>query len=79
MSAKKKTPSGRNGYARLSLECKPEVKKALKDHGKELGEWAIIGTIRKAVARSKKLFDLEKRGTLLLQRHEDGEIEEIKE
>jgi len=70
-------PPRRHGNERLSLECKPEVKQAIIDHGKELSEWSIIGTIRSAVARSKKFFDLEQRGTLLLQRFGDGEIEEV--
>lgn len=62
---------------RLSLECRAEVKQAIEDHGKDLGEWSLIGTIRRAVERSAKLLKLERRGTLLLQRDEDGEIEEV--
>lgn len=67
----------RHGNVRLSLECKPAVKKSLLDHGEELKEWALISVIRRSVARSRKLFALEQRGTLLLQRDVDDEIEEI--
>ena len=66
-----------NGNVRLSLECKKAEKKAIEDHGKAIGQWSLIGSIRTAVARSMKLLDLERRGTLLLQRDSDGEIEEV--
>ena len=62
---------------RLSLECKPAVKAAILAHGKELGEWSIISAIRRSVERSRKLFNLERRGVLLLQRDSDGGIEEV--
>lgn len=72
-----KNTAPRYGNVRLSLETKPPVKQAILDHGKELGEWSIISAIKRSVERSKKFFDLERRGTLLLQRDSDGEIEEI--
>jgi hypothetical protein len=59
------------------LECKKAEKAAIEAHGKAVGEWSLIGSIRKAVERSMKLLDLERRGTILLQRDSDGEIEEI--
>lgn len=74
---KKSTLPSRDKRCRLSLECKESVKKQIEDHGSELGQWSLIGSIRKAVQRSKKFFDLEARGTLLLQRDIDGEVEEI--
>lgn len=73
-----KSPEPRHGNVRLSLETKPSVKQAILDHGKELGEWSIVGCIRRAVSRSAAIFKLEQRGTLLLQRHSDGEIEDVK-
>lgn len=67
----------RDKRVRLSLECKASVKQAFEDHGEDLKEWSMIGTLRKAVARSKKFFDLEARGDLLLRRKDDGGIEEV--
>lgn len=72
-----KSTEPRHGNVRLSLECKPQVKVEIIAHGKELGEWSIISAIRRSVTRSKKLFDLERRGTVLLQRDSDGGIEEV--
>ena len=73
----KKNSLPRHGNVRLSLEAKPEFKDEILAHSKELGQWSIVGTLRKAVRRSKALFDLEKRGTLFLQRHDDSEIEDV--
>jgi hypothetical protein len=73
----KKNILPRHGNVRLSLEAKPEFKKDILAHGAELGEWSIVGCLRQAIRRSKKLFDLEQRGVLLLQRHCDSEIEEV--
>ena len=67
----------RHGNARLSLECKPEVKDAIVEHGKFIGEWSLVGSIRKAIERSNKLLALQRRGTLVLVRDEDGEIEDV--
>lgn len=66
-----------NKRVRLSLECKASVKKAIEEHGKDLGEWSLIGAIRSSVRRSKKLFDLERRGDLVLIRNEDGKAENV--
>jgi hypothetical protein len=73
----KKCSLPRFGNVRLSLETKPEVKEAIQSHGKELGGWSIISAIRLSVARSKWLFDLERRGDLLLKRHADGKIVKV--
>jgi hypothetical protein len=73
----KKNTEPRHGNVRLSLEMKPRDKQAIIDHGKELGEWSLVGCLRRSVQRSKALFDLEARGTLFLQRHDDSEIEEV--
>lgn len=70
-------PTPREKRCRLSLECSESAKQAIEAHGKELGQWSLIGALRLSVQRSKKLFDLEQRGVLLLQRHRDGEIEEV--
>ena len=53
---------------RLSLECKQEDKDELVAHGTELGEWSLIGTIRHAVRRSRRLLDLEKTSEGIEQR-----------
>jgi hypothetical protein len=71
-------PANREKRCRLSLECKESVKQTIEAHGAELGHWSLIGGIRAAVQRSKALFDLERRGTLFLQRHDDSEIEDVK-
>lgn len=56
------------GRVRLSLECKPEDKDELVAHGTELGEWSLIGTIRHAVRRSKRLLEQEKTSEGIEQR-----------
>lgn len=71
------SPPPRHGNVRLSLEAKPETKADIIAHGKELSEWSIIGTIRRAIERSRWLFGMEQKGTLLLQRNSDGEIEDL--
>ena len=45
---------------RLSLETTEEFAKELEQHGKELGTWSKIGTIREAVRRSRELLELER-------------------
>ncbi len=71
------SPETRDKRCRLSLECSLAAKEALENHGTELGQWSLIGAIRKSVARSKRLFDLEKRGSLVLIRDSDGEAEDV--
>lgn len=71
------TTPQRDKRVRLSLECSAKVKREIEAHGKDLSEWSLIGTIRRAVKRSKALFDLEARGTLMLLRDEDGEVEDV--
>jgi len=66
----------RDKRVRLSLECKASMKAEIEAHGEELKEWSLIGGIRKSVRRSKALFDLEQRGTLILVR-KDGEAEDV--
>ena len=73
----KKSTEPRHGNVRLSLEMKPLDKAAILAHSKELGQWSIVGTLRKAISRSAALFKLEQRGTLLLERKDNGEIEEV--
>lgn len=46
---------------RLSLECSDATKRQIVLHGKELGQVSLIGTIRSAVARSRKQFSDEKK------------------
>ena len=67
----------RDKRVRLSLECKVGTKAEIEAHGEELGEWSLIGGLRRSVRRSKALFDLEQRGTLILFRDEDGEAEDV--
>lgn len=62
---------------RLSLECTQSIKDAIERHGTDLGQWSFVGSIRRAVARSKQIYDLEQRGTLMLVRHSDGELEDV--
>ncbi len=71
------TDNPRSKRVRLSLECRESVKNEIEAHGKDLGEWSLIGGIRRSVERSRKLFNLERRGVLLLQRDSDGGIEEV--
>ena len=61
---------------RLSLECSEDAKVAIEAHGRELGEWSIIGAVRKSVSRSAKFMVLERRGQLVL-RTGDGVEEEV--
>ena len=67
----------RDKRCRLSLECRESIKSEIEAHGKELGQWSLIGTLRKAIRRSKALFDLEQRGVLILVRDSDGEAEDV--
>jgi hypothetical protein len=45
---------------RLSLETTEDFKKELLAHGKELGEWSLIGALRASVRRSRELLELER-------------------
>jgi len=67
----------RDKRVRLSLECSAATKVEIEAHGEELGEWSLVGTLRRAVKRSRALFDLEQRGTLILVRDADGEAEDV--
>ena len=71
------TDNPRSKRVRLSLECRESVKNEIEAHGKDLGQWSLVGSIRKAILRSRWLFALEQRGILLLQRNSDGEIEDV--
>ena len=48
-----KTTPQRDKRCRLSLECASSFKQSLEEHGDELKQWALIGTLRKAVSRSR--------------------------
>ena len=62
---------------RLSLETTEDFKDELIEHGKALGEWSLIGALRRSLSRSSKLLALEMQGKLFLCRDEDDEIVEI--
>lgn len=67
----------RDKRVRLSLECSATTKAEIEAHSEDLKEWSLIGGIRKSVQRSKALFDLERRGSLVLIRDVDGECEDV--
>ena len=71
------TDNPRSKRVRLSLECRESVKNEIEAHGKDLGEWSLIGGIRRSVERSAALLDLERRGSLVLIRDSDGEAEDV--
>ena len=67
----------RDKRVRLSLECSASTKASLVAHGKDLGQWSLVGAIRRAISRSAALLALERRGTLKLVRKDDGVTEDV--
>ena len=75
---KKTTPEQlRDKRCRLSLECRASTKAEIEAHGDEVGQWSLVGSIRKAISRSRQLFALEQRGVLQLKRRDDGGVEDV--
>lgn len=67
----------RDKRVRLSLETKESVKEQIIAHGKDLGEWSLVGSLRRSVERSAALLALERRGSLVLIRSADGGAEDV--
>ena len=58
---------------RLSLETTESVKQEFLRHAADLGEWSMIGMLRRAVSRSAAIHRLSESGALWVIDSEDGD------